>query len=148
MNLAGLMGIVKKEKDIAELWRLLASELKQNNVLESVHNYYGVVSQPTVAQSSTTFYFASAEMKSNAIQCPALVFKTIPETTWARFVHKGTRKERKWTSDYIRHTWLPKACGNVPLLFEMECFGKKMNPILSAESETAIYVPMREGFEI
>lgn len=147
LNLAGLMGIVKKEKDIAELWRLLASELEQNDSLESVQNYYGILTQITPGQSSTSFYFASAEMESNAIQSPALVFKTFPETTWARFVHKGTRRDRKWTSDYIRHTWLPKACGNVPLLFEMECLGKKMNPVLSAESETAIFVPMREGFE-
>jgi len=144
VQLAGLMTVVNNEKDISELWQLLESVLERYDMLEPAPNFYGILSYSTEWGNGVRYYFAAAEIELSKIEKTSLVFKSVPEMTYARFIHKGTRKERKWTSDFIHHTWLQKSGSNLSLPFEIEFLGKNIASNLKPDSEIAVYVPVGE----
>jgi predicted transcriptional regulator YdeE len=54
---------------------------------------------------------------------PGLVPKTLPASTYARFQHHGCWDDRRFTQDYVYHTWLPKSSRRFVSSVEIEKYG-------------------------
>ena len=148
MQLAGVVSLVEENEPgtIAKLWNVLKEELVRNEAL-SPENYCGVIWYPSVGDRSGFFYMAAIEIAGVKTQTPDmmssdLVTKTIPASTFARFVHKGPWAKRQLTLDYIYQTWLPKSGQHLSNPLEIEYYGQDFQQTVVAESETKVYIPL------
>ncbi len=140
LHLAGLMTLVQVGmlNPVAELWELWR-EIGQKNALGE--KYYGVVWYPPGRQDSF-FYMAAIETETSDAIPPDLVIKTVPASTYARFVHSGPWSTRQLTLDYIYQTWLPKSGRQLGGLMEIERYPAGIPQLEAARLESKIYVPL------
>ena len=143
MQLAGVVSLVAENEPetIAQLWRVLKQELERNEALPP-EQYCGVIWYPAGGEQNGFFYMAAAETKTLDIVSPSLVTKTIPASTYARFIHKGLWGTRQLTLDYIYQTWLPKSGRRSGSPLEIEFYGQSFQQAIATESETKIYIPL------
>jgi AraC family transcriptional regulator len=147
LHFVGVVSLVEQNEleTIAQLWDVLNDEMEQNKT-SSPENYCGLIWYPSVGEQRGYFYMAAIEMTSVEIKSPdaissGLVTKTVPASTYARFIHKGAWEERQLTLDYIYQTWLPKSDQRLSSLLEIEYYGQDFQPTV-AELETKIYIPL------
>lgn len=72
----------------------------------------------------------------------AMVIKTIPALVYARFIHKGPRKDLGLTLDYVYQTWLPKSGKRLSCPLEIEDYGQGAMGPDPESSRIAIYIPI------
>jgi AraC family transcriptional regulator len=140
LHLAGLMTLDQDDslEAVNELWDMLRT-IQESSSLEE--KYYGVVWYPEGKQNSF-FYMAAIETKSSDVVRPGLVTKTIPASTYARFIHKGPWAARRLTLDYIYQTWLPQSGQRLGGLPEVERYAAGVPEMAGIQPETKIYIPL------
>jgi AraC family transcriptional regulator len=137
------MGFIKNEqRDITKLWDTFTHEITRFEKINKPVDFYGIVSYPENWTVNGYLYFTGMKLDSYDLTNSILVTKTIPALTYAKFSHKGSSNERKFISDYIFHTWLPRSGRNVTILFEMEYYGNSIEVFDKKEIETYIYIPL------
>jgi AraC family transcriptional regulator len=142
-QVAGLMTLVKDDQEvIPQLWDTLAQELKGTKDAGKTRYYYGIAFYPKGWQERGYLYMAAVEVKSLDIMGSALVVKTMPPSTYAKFIHKGPYKDLGLTLDYIYQTWLPKSGKRLANSFEIECYGRDFRCPDNEECEREIYIPI------
>ena len=143
LQVAGFMTLIKDDrKVISQLWEILAQELEGIGNTHKPENYYGISWYPKDWKKRGFFYMAAIEVGSLHAINSALVVKKIPPLKYARFVHKGLRKDLKLTLDYIYQTWLPKSGKSLSCPMEIECYGQDLIGSDHEESEWEIYIPI------
>lgn len=153
MQLGGVMGPVPGEASaargaIGELWDLLARELGRLGEVTPRGPCYGLVCHPEGREPGGALYLAAVELPAPpgeadlALASSVLVFKTIPAGSWARFVHKGRRRDLPLTMDYVYHTWLPRSGRSLTLPWVVEGYGRDLPAAEDNAAETAIYIPI------
>jgi len=143
MQLVGVVSWVEADEpeEIVQLWAVLQEELERNETL-SWQNYCGVIWYPAKGERRGFFYMAATESETPEMLPPGLVAKTIPASTYARFIHKGPWAIRQLTLDYIYQTWLPQSGQRLGSSLEIEYYGQGFEHAVAAEAETKIYVPL------
>ncbi|MGD9047862.1 MAG: AraC family transcriptional regulator [Anaerolineae bacterium] len=152
-QLAGLMTLVQPALEqpaeaIAELWSLAARELAHPEAGSIGGRYYGLACYQEGWEERGFLYTAgsaldpSAPSGAQAVAHSALVVKSIPGLVFARFVHKGRRRDLPLTLDYIYHTWLPKSGRTLALPWVLEAYGPELPSAESDDAEMAILVPL------
>jgi AraC family transcriptional regulator len=143
MQFAGVVSLVDENESetVAQLWAVLIRELERNDALVP-QNYGGIIWYPAGGAQGSFFYMAAIEIKTSDLVSSGLVTKTIPASTYARFVHKGPWTTRRLTLDYIYQTWLPKSGQRLSSRLEIECYGQDFQKVVPADSEIKIYVPL------
>jgi AraC family transcriptional regulator len=143
-QVAGVMALVKDDQEvIPPLWDILAQELEEIKDTGATECYYGIACYPKGWQERGYFYMAAVEVEALDAMGSALVFKTMPPSKYARFIHKGPYKDLGLTLDYIYQTWLPKSDKRLSNSFEIECYGQGFGSPDNEESETEIYIPVK-----
>jgi AraC family transcriptional regulator len=145
-QVAGIMTLANNDPTvISHLWELLGQVLAEskNTTKAKPGNYYGISWYPKDWQQHGFLYLAANEMQSQEAVNPALVVKTIPSLTYARFIHKGPGKDIKLTLDYIYQTWLPKSGKNLCYPLEIEHYGGNLRDWDSEESQWEVYIPVK-----
>ena len=144
LQVAGVMALVKDDQEIIpRLWDTLAQELADIGSIDTGRRHSGIVWYPRGWQERGHLYLAAVDVEPQAILGSALVVKTMPPSTYARFIHKGPYRDLGLTLDYIYQTWLPKSGKRLAGSFEIEDYGHKLGPPGSEASETGIYIPIR-----
>lgn len=142
-QVAGVMTLVKDNLEaIFQLWDTLIQEVERAEDTGITGDYYGIACYPEGWQERGYLYMAAVEVESPNIQGSALVVKTMPPSTCARFIHKGPYSDLRLTLDYIYQTWLPKSDKRLASPFEIEHYGPDFGAPGNEESETGIYIPI------
>ena len=142
-HLAGLMARVGDDaKAVTELWALLCRELEGQTPLAAGGGYCGVVFIREEWARGDSLYLAATEAYDPDTAATALVAKTLPACTWARFIHKGTRPDLPLSLDYVFHTWLPKSGRTLAAPWILERYDNHPPDTEDAESEFNILVPL------
>ncbi len=123
IQLAGLMTHVDSFDDAAipQLWEHVVSIVNRQS---SIVNFYGVSWFHDGWEQKGWYYLAAVEVADSGRIPAAFVLKTLPEATYARFRHHGCRTERRLTTDYVYHTWLPKSRKSLAWPIELEVYGE------------------------
>jgi AraC family transcriptional regulator len=133
-SVTGVMSLVRNGREaVAQLWEMLSRQLTGLNGDNGNQfgDHYGIAWYPEDWGERGFFYMAAVEVISGggvaADALPsALVDKTIPPSTYAKFVHKGSREELQFTLDYVYQIWLPKSGESLAHPYEIECYGKEL----------------------
>jgi AraC family transcriptional regulator len=154
-QLAGLMTLVQPEPAqsggsdaIAGLWSLAACELAWLEAGSTDGTYYGLACYQEGWEERGFLYLAGAALDpsdsgaAQAVAQTALAVKSLPALEFARFVHKGRRRDLPLTLDYVYHTWLPKSGRTLSLPWVLEGYGPGLPPADSDDAEMAILVPV------
>ena len=146
LHVAGLMTVVKDDESvIATLWEMLTQELDRLDLTQEAGKAYGLIWYPTEWETRGILYLAAREMPFPDDLPSALVKKTLPPATYARFLHNGPRGTRHLTLDYIYHTWLPKSGHRLTAPLELESPGDiSLNDPNPAQWEIWLPVEARE----
>jgi AraC family transcriptional regulator len=119
--LAGLMTIVANAEDdkIPLLWELFTQLI---TVPQTATNtpYYSIAWYPDDWEQAGYFYMVGVEVSSLEHLAAGCVVKVFPPAHYARFIHKGTWRERQLTIAYIYHTWLVKSGKKLVAPIELE----------------------------
>jgi AraC family transcriptional regulator len=138
------MTLVKPESDpIPELWTQLGQVLAEFGHLPAP-NYIGLAWYPPDWSQHGFFYLAAIELAGSLdLAGSPLVLKTIPASTYARFIHKGPRQTLPLTLDYVYQTWLPHSGRKLIQPLELEVYGQESGGIdNSPDAERAILFPV------
>ena len=139
----GLMSLVKDRAVIPHLWKMLTQELTRIGEANELREYYGIAWYPREWRRDGFFYTAAVEVKSLDSANLALVVKVIPSLTYARFIHKGSRRDLELTLDYIYQTWLPQSDMRFSHPLEIEYYGRDLGGSDHGEPEWEIYIPIK-----
>ena len=123
LQLTGLMALARDNVAIAHLWEILGRELAQIGSAGQDWEFYGVTWYSGKGRREDSFYLAAVDGK---IDHPALVMKTLPPLTCARFVHQGPRSALPFTQGYIHHTWLPQSGVSRAFPLEIEYYAHRL----------------------
>jgi AraC family transcriptional regulator len=122
---------------VSRLWEVLSREME--GIGGAV--YYGITWYPAGWEESGVFYMAGIESEAVDSVNPALVVKSIPPLKCARFVHRGSRSDLRFTLDYIYQTWLPKSGERLAYPLEIACYGRDMSAAWR-DAESEVYIPI------
>jgi AraC family transcriptional regulator len=143
-RVVGVTTVVKSDRSvIADLWDLLHQELANCAKPGVAGDYYGLAWHPAGWQDRGYLYMAAVEIQGGDTRDTALVTKTIPALTCARFIHKGPRHELPLTLHYIYYTWLPKSGWSPSHPLIIECYGRDVQAAEGDESEIGVYLPTK-----
>ncbi len=143
LHLAGVGALVKDDQTVvSELWEILHRELSGIRITAGAAEYYGIASYPKGWEERGVLYLAAVELGSLEVASSILVCKSIPAQRYARFVHKGPRRDLGLTLDYVYQTWLPKSGNRLSYPLELEYYGRCLGGKTSHESETAVLIPI------
>jgi AraC family transcriptional regulator len=122
IQLAGLMTLVTPHGDdvMRQVWEYVAACIPHS---ASSVSHCGVFWYPEGWEDSGFFYMAGIEVSDLESFPQAWVFKTLPFRKYVRFRHVGGWKTRKFTQNYVYHTWLPKSGNTLPWPMEIELYG-------------------------
>jgi AraC family transcriptional regulator len=136
-RLAGLMTLVREEPVVVdELWARL------DEAMTAPGERYGLAWYPPGWTQRGYLYLAATAPGDADLAHTPLVEKTLPAGIFARFIHKGPRRDLPLTLDYALHTWLPKSGRNLAQPLVVERYAQ--NPLATnAESEIGVYLPLQ-----
>lgn len=150
LHLTGLMSLVKATDTIAHLWVALQREL--DHLADRSWEYYGIAWHRDEWPEGGFFYMAAVDSRPpDACQTSgdaahalpsALVMKTLPPLTCARFVHRGPRTALDLTRGYIYHTWLPQSDVRPVHLMEIEYHGRQIGVHREDETGWELLIPI------
>jgi AraC family transcriptional regulator len=153
MNALKLIGMMyygdNKNWEIPKLWEEfmpLIDKIPNNlKVMES----YGVCFYSESFQKSGLFYYLAANPVSSLDDIPmAMVGKTLPESEYAVFTHKGSitgpTNTIKDTYAYAYGTWLPNSPYCNPYAYDFEHYDQRFKGNDNPESEMDICIPIRK----
>jgi AraC family transcriptional regulator len=141
-HVAGVMTLVRDDRTaITELWQILVQELKGRGDAKTLGESYGITFYPAGRHDPSFFYMAAVEVDDLEFAGPALVAKTIPALTCARFIHKGPARELPLTLDYVYHTWLPKSGMRLSHPWIIEHYGDAFQGA-DQQREVWVYIPV------
>ena len=141
-HVAGVMTLVRDDRTaITELWELLVQELKRRGGAAAPGESYGIICYPARRHHPSFFYMAAVETGNPELAGAALVAKTIPALTCARFIHKGPARNLPLTLDYVLHTWLPKSGKRLSHPWIIEHYGDAYQGA-DKEREVRVYIPV------
>ena len=143
LRVMGLMSLVQDRMVIPHLWEILTRELSRAESASELREYYGIAWYPRGWERDGFFYMTAVETRSLDGPHPTLVVKVIPSLTYARFVHKGPRRDLELTLDYIYHTWLPQSDMRLSHPLEIEYYGRDLSGSDHKEPEWEIYIPIK-----
>jgi AraC family transcriptional regulator len=142
-QVVGLTTLVKGDRSvIADLWDLLHQELANCAGPGVAGDCYGLAWYPEGWEDRGYLYMAAVEIQGADTGDTALVTKTIPVLTCARFIHKGPRHELPLTLHYVHHTWLPKSGRSPSHPLIIECYGRDFRAADRDDSEIGVYLPI------
>jgi predicted transcriptional regulator YdeE len=104
---------------------------------------YAITWYPAGWETRGVPYLAALSGPGPADASTPLVSKTLPALTCARFTHRGTRADLRWTRAYVYHTWMPRAEARPARALEIEAYGI-WNGCNEPPSEWALYIPLAE----
>jgi AraC family transcriptional regulator len=144
-QVTGVMSLIHNGREtVAQLWEMLSLQLKGRGNGCQFGDYYGIAWYPEDWGERGFFYMAAVEVVSGGrAVASALVDKTLPPSTYARFIHKGSRKELQFTLDYVYQIWLPKSGESLAYPFEIECYGRALDAA-RAGMEWEVFIPIRK----
>ena len=153
-QLAGLMTVVQPDPEqagraIGGLWSLAAQELARLETGSAGARYYGLACYQEGWEVRGFLYLSGVALHLSgsgaamAMAHTALAVKELPALPFARFVHKGRRRDLPLTLDYVHHTWLPKSGRRLALPWVVEAYGPGLPPADSDDAEIAILVPLQ-----
>jgi AraC family transcriptional regulator len=143
-QVAGFMALVLGEQAIiARLWSLLAKELESHTTDIGAGSHYGILSYPEDGEDHGFLYMAAFRIEEPESAGPALVLKSIPALSCARFIHKGPTTDLPLTLDYVYHTWLPKSGRQLSQPLVIEHYGQGYGGVHDDELEVEIYIPIQ-----
>ena len=148
-QVTGVMSLVHNGREtVAQLWEMLSHQLQDGANGYELGDYYGIAWYPEDWGERGFFYMAAVEVLSgydatDGTLPSALVDKTMPSARYARFVHKGSRKELQFTLDYVYQIWLPKSGESLAHPFEIECYGQEPDAA-QAGAEWEVLVPIEK----
>jgi AraC family transcriptional regulator len=127
---------------------MLSRQLEDGANGRELGEYYGIAWYPEDWGERGFLYMAAVEVVAGnpTIQDglpTALVDKTMPPARYARFVHKGSRKELRFTLDYVYQIWLPKSGESLAHPFEIEGYGQELRAAQAA-AEWEVLVPIEK----
>ena len=132
-RVTGVMSLIRGGREtVPLLWEMLSRQLESGANGCEFGDCYGITWYPVGWGEQGFFYMAAVEVVAGervaASTVPsALVDKTMPPSTYARFVHKGSRQELRFTLDYVYQIWLPKSGERLAYPFEIECYGRELD---------------------
>jgi len=141
-QVAGIMSLIRTPAATQELWDLLRQELKRGGPALNPNSTYGIIFYPKNWDNLGYLYVAATETQTPSIENAALVIKTIPALTYAKFIHKGTTQELSLTLDYIYHTWLPKSGNTLSCPLIIERYRQDIIQRDRRDAERDIYIPI------
>jgi AraC family transcriptional regulator len=134
----GMMTLVQDGSEgVSRLCQVLAQELED---IEGAV-YYGVTWYPVDWEESGVFCMVGIEVGAVNDVSPALVVKAIPPLKYARFIHRGRRRDLSLTLDYVYQTWLPKSGERLAYPLEIVCYGPDMSAVWD-DAELGVYIPL------
>jgi AraC family transcriptional regulator len=143
IQVAGIATLVRSDGAIiSHVWDILAQELARRRRAEESGCFYGLVSYPRRWDRHGYVYMAAVEVDSLDVAASALVLKTLPPSTYARFIHKGPYRDLQLTLDYVYHTWLPRSGQRLAHPLVVESYGPHPWVRGDPESEMEIHVPV------
>jgi len=143
-QISGLMTTVRKDPDdVSELWGLLSDELDRHGEHSETGDDYGLAWYPEGWEERGYLFMIGVEAPRLDVSHTPLVVKTVPAQHYARFVHKGTRRDLPLTLDYIYHTWLPKSGAGLDCSWVLEHYAQGFRGFRDPESEWTIDVPIQ-----
>jgi AraC family transcriptional regulator len=145
-RVAGLMSLVKDDPQVpAQLWAMLGQELAGMVDTSAPRDYYGIAWYPPGWKQHGHLYhlyMAAVRVEDGETPGGALVTKRMPQSKYARFIHKGLYPDLGLTRDYIYQTWLPQSGQRLAGPFEIESYGQDFGGPGSQASEWEIYIPI------
>jgi AraC family transcriptional regulator len=142
-QVAGVMSLVKDDPQVtAQLWNMLGQELAAEGDTGTPRSYYGIAWYPKGWEQRGHLYMAAVRVEDGETPGSALVMKRMPQSKYARFIHKGPYQDLGLTLDYIYQTWLPQSGQRLAGPFEIESYGQDFGGPDSGASEWKIYVPI------
>jgi AraC family transcriptional regulator len=142
-QVAGVMTLVRNDQTvISDAWDWLVRELQCAAPVLEVGDYYGIACYPNELQHPSYVYMAAVEIQALDLSHTALVTKQIPALTYARFTHKGGRRELPLSLNYIYRTWLPKSGRRLSYAWVVEHHGRQISEAEGEMSEMTIYIPV------
>jgi AraC family transcriptional regulator len=145
VRVLGIMTLVREDAgEVSQLWELLGTELKGAEGQDGSGPYLGITLYPEDWEEKGVLYLAGVEGAFPDVSAGALVAKTLPRATYARFVHKGLYQDLGLTKDYVYQTWLPRSSWLSGGRYEIEHYGDRWPDLSSPEAEWALLVPIEE----
>jgi AraC family transcriptional regulator len=141
IHVAGLMAWIQDEcTEIPILWQRFSHELIgiENQVKPA--RFYGIAHDADANQEGY-FYIASVQVNSPLCFHPLAVVKSLPDMTYARFIHRGRLEDLLYTRDFIHHIWVPKTDRLLGLEVELHDFGSDMR-VVTKGGQWTISVPL------
>lgn len=140
-QLAGVITLVEADRAVTtKLWEILFQEIGRLGI--APERYYGLTCYPEGWQDRDYFYLAGSALPAVDLSGCALVVKSLPRSKYARFIHKGSSKDLRYTLDYVYHTWLPKSGEQLAHPFEIEAYKGEFGEWDQEGAERGIYIPI------
>jgi AraC family transcriptional regulator len=89
----------------------------------------------------TMVYVAAVPVENTDDVPSGMVVCELPESTYAKFTHKGKISDIKHTVQYIWGTWIPESGYKLREIADFELYDERFNP-MTGEGEVDIYVPL------
>lgn len=133
---AGIMTLIRPDRsNVTEVWALL-TRLFEGQL--PAGDRFGITYYPDDWEQVGCLYLAAIQAPTTSATNMALVTKTIPAQTVARFAHRGSQTDLQPTLDYVYHTWLPKSGRRLswPMIIERYSVGDPPS------DEATVYIPV------
>lgn len=142
LHLAGVMSLVQDDLSVVPaLWRYLQEELARVPSPTEPADYYGVAWYPPGWESRGFLYMAAMAAEQPDVPGTGLVSKTLPPSSYVRFLHRSSLEDLSLTLDYAYHTWLHKSGVTIDYNLVLEHYGADMRS-QDQVSEIGVYIPI------
>jgi AraC family transcriptional regulator len=140
LHLVGLMTLAQgtEHETVDLLWETLAQAIGREDAPAYALTWY-----PEGWETRGAPYLAALARREPPETSAPLMSKTLPPLTCARFTHRGTQADLRWTRAYVYHTWMPLAEARPARALEIEAYGI-WNGCNEPPSEWALYIPLAE----
>ncbi len=145
MYLVGLSTLVRGSTQIiTELWSKFDEEISDIKNKKTPDKFCELHYWPEKYELDGFFVMCGVET-NNLSHIPTLLNgKIIPKARYLKFVHKGLSRNVGLTYRYIFQTWLPKYNYKLSIPFEFEYYGKNYLGPNHEQSESEIYIPIKQ----
>jgi AraC family transcriptional regulator len=143
IELTGLMTTVRREPEDASWLRdQLHEELDRHGDHAETRDEHAIAYYPDGWEDDGYLFMMGVDAPPMKDPPFPLVSQSLPALQYARFVHKGARRDLHLTLEYVFHAWLPRSGSWLAGPWVRERYSRRYCGFDDPQSEWAIYVPI------